>query len=276
MLFVPAGANSFGAVESNFNARPNTAQGTLVTPTVGSKGSWAEAIAALANDTFGLLICINTNSTSGASRNSIVDIGIGASGSEVVLVPDLIGGNATGYATGGNGLWYFFPVAIPAGTRVAVRAQSTVTTAFRVFIQGFQKPANPAMMKNAAFVEAIGMTAPNGTAVTCGTSSEGAWTLLGTTSRQCWLWQVGAQVQPGDTLHNAVAIHIDLAEGDGTNFRTLIQDAVLSTTTNEQASMPPITIGCEVPVAAGSSIYARAQTSGTADPLYITAYGAGG
>jgi hypothetical protein len=209
----------------------------------------------------------------------VLDIGIGTAGNEIVLIPDLIAGNACGYAAGGNGLWYYFPVAIPAGSRIAVRSQGTVTTAFRAFIQAFQKPLNPSMMKKAAFVEAIGMTVPNGTGLSTaqvGTSSEGPWVLLGTTSRRCWFWQVGVQIQSADIAHSNQTMHIDLAEGDGTNFNMLIQDAVLTTTTGEAASMPPITVGCEVPVPAGRSIYARAQCSGTADPLYITAYGAGG
>lgn len=276
MLHVPAGANSFAAIQSNASGRPSASQGTAVTPAVGSKGSWAEAIASLSNDTFGLLICISGNNASGASRNTVIDIGIGTAGNEIVLIPDLIGGNAASYAIGGSGLWYFFPVAIPAGTRVAVRAQGTVTTAFRVFVQAFQKPLNPSMIKKASFVEAIGMTVPNGVSVTPGTTGEGAWTLLGTTSRQLWFWQVGAQIPSGDVSHNAGVIHIDLAEGDGTNFTLLMESAVLVTTAAEIASLAPITVGCEYPLPAGKSIYARAQHSGTAEALQITAYGAGG
>lgn len=276
MLFVPAGANSFAAIESNASGRPSASQGTAVTPAVGSKGAWTQAIASLSNDTYGLLICISGNNASAASRNTAVDIGIGAAASEIVVIPDLIAGNACSYAVGGSGLWYFFPVAIPAGTRVAVRAQGTVTTAFRVFIQAFQKPLNPSMIKKAALVEAIGMTVPNGVAVTPGTTAEGAWTLLGTTTQRNWYWQVGAQIPSGDTAHNAGVIHIDLAEGNGTNFNILIESAVLVTTAAEIATIPPITIGCEYPCPAGSSIYARAQHSGTAETLQITAYGAGG
>lgn len=276
MLFVPAGANAFAAIESNAAGRPNTAQGTSVTPGVGSKGSWVQAVAALAQDTFRLLICINSNTASAASRNSVVDIGIGGSGSEIVLIPDLIAGNATNYAAGGQGIWYYFPVAIPAGTRVAVRAQGTVATAFRVFIQAFQKPLNPSMIKRASFVEAIGMTVPNGVSLTMGTTSEGAWTLLGTTTKRCWFWQIGAQVTSGDTAHNTAAIHLDLAEGDGTNFNIILQDAVMYVSSTEATSISPITIGCEYPLPAGASIYARAQSSGSTDPLYVAAYGAGG
>lgn len=274
MLLVPAGGNSFAAIQSSTPGRPSATQGPSVTPAIGSKGAWVTAIAALDHDTFGLLICVNNNSVSAASRNSVVDIGIGGAGSEVVLIPNLIAGNASGYTTGG--LWYFFPVAIPAGTRIAVRAQGTVATAFNVMIQALQRPLNPAMIRRAAFVEALGMTVPTGTTVAMGAASEGAWTLLGATTRECWHWQLGAQISSADTTHNAAAVHIDLAEGDGTNFDILMDSVLLATSTTEFAVMPPAILACERRVPAGRNIYARAQSSTTADTLFVAAYGAGG
>jgi len=277
MLFVPAGANSFGKVQETITGRPANAMGTAMTPAVGSKGAWAQVIASLDEDTFGLVININSNSASATCRNSVVDIGIGPASSEVVLIADLIGGNAIGYNGNGNGIWYYFPVALPAGTRIAARAQSTVTTGFRVHVQAaLQSPLQPAMLKKAAFVETIGMTAPGGTAVTSGTTANGAWTLLGTTTNRCWFWQIGAQVDVTDTSHSSNVYHLDLAEGDGTNFNPLILSQPFTTSTAETSSMSAYTVACEVPVPAGRSIYARAQCSGSIDPLFIAAYGAGG
>ena len=276
MLFVPNGANSFGLIQSSVGTtRINAAQGTSVTPAVGSKGAWAQVIASLTDEVYGLLININSNFGSAASRNSVIDIGVGAAASELVLIPNLIAGNAITYNAGG-GLWYYFPVSIPAGTRIAVRAQGSVATAFRVYVQAMQRPLQPAMMKRVAFVEAIGMTLPQGTAVTSGTTNKGSGTLLGTTTLDCWFWQLGVQVSSADTSHNAVGYHIDLAEGNGTNYNILMQDVPFLTTTSEAAVNLPWSVSCETPRPAGRSIYARAQGSGTTDPLFITAYGAGG
>lgn len=274
MLFVPYGANSFAVRQSNNSARPSATQGTSVTPAVGSKGSWVTLIASLNFDTYGLLICINNNSASAASRNSAMDIGIGAAASEVVLIPNLIAGNAAGYTSGG--LWYYFPIFIPAGTRIAARAQSTVVTAFNTFVQALQKPLNPALTRRAYFAEAIGMTLPQGTSVTPGTTSEGAWTLLGTTTRELWHWQIGGQISSADATHNAAAIHMDLAVGNGTNFQILMDSVLLATSTTEFANMPLMLPGVELAVAPGSSLYTRAQSSGAVDGMFITAYGAGG
>lgn len=276
MLFVPMGANSFGAIQSNNSGRPTAPQGTAMTPAVGSKGSWVQVIASLSEAAYGLLICINNNNVSAGSRNSVVDIGIGAAASEIVLIPDLIAGNAVNYNVNGGGLWYYFPVLLPAGTRIAARAQGTVATAFSVFVQAMQRPANPSMLKVAGFVEAIGASGDSGVTVTPGTTGEGAWTLLGATVRECWYWQIGAQVQSTDTTHNANAIHMDLAEGDGTDFNILMDSVLMNTNTTEGGVILPFALNCEKRVPAGRNIYARAQASGAVDALEIVAYGAGG
>lgn len=274
MLFIPSGG--FGLIQDNHNARPAAAQGTTVTPAVGSKGSWAQAIASLTDDCYGLMINISGNNTSGASRNTVVDIGIGAASSEVVLIPNLIGGNAQGFTATGSGLWYYFPIFIPSGTRVAIRAQSTVTTTFSVYIQAYERPLNPAMVKAASYVQAVGVSVPTGTSVTSGTNSDGSWTLLGTVSRKCWFWQIGAEIPSSNITHSSVTYALDLAVGDGTNFDILLQNQIFVTTSAEVATMPPIFAGCELAVPAGASIYARGQCSGTAQALNIAAYGAGG
>jgi hypothetical protein len=277
MLFVPGGASNFNTVQSSQGTtRVSGTQGTVVTPVVGSKGGWAQVIASLDHDTYGLLININSNNASAASRNTVVDIGIGAAASEVVLIPDLICGNAGVYNGQGGGSWHYFPILLPAGTRVAARAQGTVVTAFRVYIQAMQRPSNPSMVKVASFVEAIGMTVPTGTAQTPGTTNKSAWVLLGTTARDLWWWQMSAQVTSADTAHLNSAIHMDIAVGNGTDYQILMQDVPFSTGSNEAGILFLSTVGCDNPVAAGSSIYVRSQSSNTGEALFIAAYGAGG
>jgi hypothetical protein len=277
MLYVPRGGNSFAAVQSNQAGRPSVTQGNTMTPGVGSKGSWVQLIASLTDDTFGLIICLNANQLSGNSRNTVVDIGIGPAASEVVLIADLIGGNAVAYNVTGGGIWYYFPVAIPAGTRIAARAQSTVTATIACFIQAMQKPQNPSMFKACSHVETIGMTAPQGTGpYSPGTGSEGAWQLLGASTRDNWFWQIAAQVNSADTSHLANAIHLDLAYGDATNKDILLESILMHTSTAEGAVNTVSVIGAGGFVPAGTNIYARAQNSGNTEPIFIAAYGAGG
>lgn len=277
MLHVPVGSNTFGVTVPSTTARPAAAQGTSITPAIGSKGAWAQVFASSGtNETYGVLINFNSNSGSNASRNTMADLGIGTAGNEIVLIPDLICAGASTYAVGQT-QWYYFPIFIPAGRRIAVRAQSTVTTALRCFVQLLQAPINPSQIRKGSFVEAIGVgTVPTGTSVTAGTTAEGAWTLLGTTTQKLWWWQIGIQVSTADTAWAAQVSHVDVAYGDATDKVIIIQDLNFVTTTAEVLGNPPLSAGVEFPIPAGSSIYVRVQTSGTADPYLMTVYGMGG
>lgn len=278
MLHVPVGTNTFGVTAgANTTTRPAASQGFAVTPAVGSYGSWVQIIASTGSfDTYGVLINFNSNSGSNASRNTMVNIGIGGAGSETIIIPDLIAGGGGTYVVNG-GTWYFFPLFIPAGTRVAAQAIGSVTTAFRCNIQFLQAPLNPSQIRKGSFVEAIGVgTAPTGTSVTAGTTSEGSWTSLGTTTNKLWWWQLGVQVSTADTSWISGAQHFDLAYGDATNKQIIIEDLLIVSATSEAMQNPPLTAGVELPVPAGTNIYVRAQSSGTPDPYLVTAYGLGG
>jgi hypothetical protein len=274
MLHVPVGSNTFSLVEPSTTARPAAAQGTAVTPGTTNKGNWAELIASTTDESYGLVICINSNSASTASRNTITDIGLGSAGNEIVLIPDLISGNAAAYTLGG--IWYYFPIFVPKNSRIAARGQGTVTTAYSVYCQTLQRPLNASQIRKASFVQALGVSGVNGTSVTSGTTAEGDWVSLGTTTNRLWWWQVGIQVINTDTAHNTVAYHIDLSVGDSTTRDLIVTDLQFITNTAEYASNPPLSAGVEYPCPEGSEIWVRAQCSGTTDPLRITAYGAGG
>ena len=276
MLHVPGGAFSFAAIQTNLPGQPLATGGTAVTPVVGSKGNWAVVFAALDNDTFGLIVQVQNSRTSAANRTYVVDVGIGGAGSEQVIIPDVIGSNAVpNNGIGGGGLWYYFPIFIPAGTRIAVRAQGNVTTSCRVIVKAMQQPANPSMVKTCGHVEKIGLTGITGTSVTSGTTSEGSWTLLGTTSRDLWWWQLGVQVPVADTVHVLAVSHWDVAVGNGTNFQMIMQDVIFQTSTTEEAGKPLHVLGCEAFVPSGASIYVRAQADVTPDPFEAAVYGAG-
>jgi hypothetical protein len=276
VLHVPIGSNTFGFTQPSVDVRPSGDQGVSVSPATGGYGSWAQLYSSLEDTAYGLLICINSNAASSASRNTVLEVGYDPSGGTnyQTLIPELICGNATNYLLGG--VFYYFPLLIPAGSRVAVRGWSTVTTAFRVYAQTLQRPLNPAQLRKGAFVERLGASGRQGTSLSAGTTNEGSWTLLGTTSERLWWWQVGLQVSSSDTSHNNAAYHVDLAVGDESTKDLIITDLQFLTTTAEASNNPPLSAGVEFPCPAGSSIYARAWCSTSTDPLFIKAYGVGG
>lgn len=187
MLLVPSGTNTFGSsVKSWGTTRPGAAFGVVVSPSIGSKGAWTQLFAATSSPSYGILVCINSNNTSAACRATVVDIGVDPAGgtSYTTVIADLQGGNAVGYTTGSGGLYYYFPLYIPAGATIGVRANSTVSTSFNVNATLAQKPTRPALVRQAAYVDTFGISGNAGTAITPGTTSEGAWTLIGATTRR--------------------------------------------------------------------------------------------
>ncbi len=279
MLHVPVGANTFGVTLPSWGTtRPGNSMATSVTPGSGTKGSWVQLGSDLTEDCHGILVNISSNSASAASRNTVVDIGTDESGgtSYSVVIPDLLAGGAVTYTTGGSGLWFFFPLFIPAGAAVAARAAGSVTTAIRVGVTIMQRPYNPSMIRKGSFVEALGITGQAGVSITPGTTSEGAWASIGTTAHRCWWWQAAIQVPTTDTAWNANTFHVDVAVGNGSEYDIIIQDLVLTTTTAEAMVNLSRTAGAERDVPAGSTIYVRAQASGTLNTYTAAVYGLGG
>jgi hypothetical protein len=95
----------------------NTGTVTLTaSATAHTKGAWSTVIAATSSITTLLRFGINSVNVSGADSATLLDIGVGAAGSETVIVPNLaIGGSA--------GSFYNIPVEIPSGARISARIQ---------------------------------------------------------------------------------------------------------------------------------------------------------
>jgi len=105
--------------------------GTTIDPggSANTKGSWVEITSSSTNPIqwLGILVGGITNGvmTTGTWR---VDVGIGAGGSEQVILPDLALAASAGSDSIGP-MAIGVPAMIPSGTRIAVRAQSTITDA---------------------------------------------------------------------------------------------------------------------------------------------------
>lgn len=283
-LWVPSGANAYNWSFSSVSAtRPAAALGTTVTPAQNAKGSYVEVLSSanLSRDVYGLLINVNSNSASAAARDTIMDVGVDPAGgtSYSVLIANLLVSCAAPYNIGNGGVWYFFPIWVKSGSSVAVRSSvnnATVGT-HRCFMVALGSPRDRRQIKVGTYVEAIGITAASssGTAVTAGTTSEGAWTSLGTTARASWFWQFGFGVN--DSTMSALAYHCDLGIGDASNKAIVIENALVTTTSSEQLNNMPTTADCVKPAPSGITVYGRAQCSGTADAsLSMAGYALGG
>jgi hypothetical protein len=279
MLFVPG--NSWNFVQSNVSAtRPAAGWGTVVTPgTGGAFGAWATAITAAnkGTETFGILIHINNGATSATTRNHLVDIGIDPAGGTTftTVIPYLLGGHAAPTTIGG--IYYYFPLYIPSGATIGVRAIGTIATTLNVGVTVFGKPRRPDVVMCGQKVVSFGQTTATatGTTVTAGTTAEGAYVQLGTaTTFPIWWWQCGMTCV--DTTMTANAHTMDIATGDATNKDIVMQDVVASFTASEQITMLPAVYPGFDRTSTGSLVYGRVQCSGTADTaLSMMAYGLG-
>ena len=80
------------------------------------KGAWTEIIASTSSDADSIYLQLRLFSTSAVNTAGLLDVGIGGSGSEVVVIENLPTGGA-------EGVYHLLPLRIPAGSRIAARFQ---------------------------------------------------------------------------------------------------------------------------------------------------------
>lgn len=282
MLRVPYGGGHFDYQVSNHTTRPSASMGTAV-----SAGSAANVLStyqqilagsSIANDLYGLYVCINANTRSASARDTLVNIGASPAGAAgySTIIPNLLG-SCAGTMTQG-GVWYYFPLNIAAGTTLAAQAQinSGSLGNLYVYIIGYGQPRNPENVRAGQYVISVGAVSASsaGTLVTSGTTNEGAWTSLGSAASPCWYWQAGFGTN--DSTMNVLHYALDI--GAGSPQQLLIQDQpIIQTANTETISNLPVTQGYENEIPINTVIYGRLQCSGTADSnTSIIAYGVGG
>ena len=280
VLAVPPLMNNFAwSVSDISGTRPAASMGVSVTPAQNAKGSYAQVLSATARDSYLMMININANNAATDGRSTLIDIGVDPAGgtSYTVLIPDLLG-SCAGFRDIGGGISYTFPLWVRAGSSIGARASvshATVGT-LRVSMTLFGSPRDMRMVKAGTYVTSFGITGASstGTAVTSGTTSEGAWTQLGsTTTREHWFWQAGMSIT--DDTMNALSYHFDLGIGDGTNKKVVIEDVNSHTTAAE--AMNYCSPGGYYHSKIGDGVYGRMQCSGTADASpAMAAWGVGG
>lgn len=112
-------------LNAQFAADSSQYFGLVLTDPAGTnaKTAWEEICATTSAHGHGLAVSLFTG---GGQNDMLFDIGIGSSGSEVVLLSNI-------YSSANNNAgqvknFYYFPVTIPPGSRLAARQQSTSTT----------------------------------------------------------------------------------------------------------------------------------------------------
>jgi hypothetical protein len=135
-LFDNAAMGRSGGLIDSIGFVGGSTQGTTVDPGVSAntKGSYAQITASTAVDYAGFCFHLDPLNVSFASTNYLlIDIAVGAGGSEKIIIPNYFAQNAvSGVTRPSFSPWFDMPII--AGTRIAVRAQcSSATSTLRQF-----------------------------------------------------------------------------------------------------------------------------------------------
>lgn len=273
-----SGIHQFNTYELSWGTtRPSTGgYGTAITASTSGYGAWAEVFTATSLDSYGMFLRFNTAGTS-IGRYSVAKIGIDITGG--TSYTDLITGiqisMVPSYTWGYKA--YYFPMFIPAGTRMAAAVYSSNTaSALNLAVELCQQPRNPETVRCASYSETIGESTYYGGFIgstSLGSiSTRGSWINIGTTTKNLWWWQVNG------ANSGASAALIDFAVGDGTNFDIILQDVVVQQYATSISHVQVHGFGCERYVPAGTDIYVRSTSAAaiTTQSVWASVIGCGG
>ncbi len=253
-----------GGRSENAGASTATSRGTSVTAnaSANTKGtSYTQLLASTAFDATAMLVMFDDIA---AGVDYLVDIGVGAAASEVVLFPDLYCGGGTGSIV--YGAQYLFPCAIPAGTRISARCQaSTGSSAIRVscllFGGGFQ-PSQPLQRVTAYGVNAAdsgGVSIdPGGSANTLPASY--TQIVASTTNPICAL--IVAIGNQNNTTRSSQSWLVNIAIGAAASEQVIISNYALNCSTSPDIVVPQTSQLLPICIPAGTRLSARAQSDG--------------
>lgn len=239
-----------------------------------TKGSWVEYLASTARDYTGLLVTINVNAN---NISVLYDVAIGGSGSEQVVVPDLL------FAGLDRDCAHFFaPVAVPAGSRLSSRIAATNagggTTTGQISISGvvgslWGVPPGGQLVALGATLASSG-----GTGIDSGAASGtfGSWTdLSASTARNISAISIltgnRTNATPADL---ALSLNQGLQIGVGATPQVIYDTAFTTSDTGQIGPLPSLWLPCTIP--AGSRVACRTKmntTDATDRVIDVIAYG---
>lgn len=243
-------------------------------------GSWVQLTASSPVDCVGMLIAVN--GFEAVARSGAIDIGVGGSGSEVVIASKLLMNSVNAdYVTA---TVIYLPIAIPAGTRISARCQCS-DTSDSVSISAILFQGSFSNGEGYAGVDAIGFLSGTtlGTAIDPGgtINTKGAYAqMISSTARDYAGFFFIFDNQSHDSTSGSVfaSFLVDIAMGSSGSEVPFVPNLNMyrySTTVFSIIYQPASPIIWN-PVPAGTRLAARAQCSvntATTRMLGITAYG---
>lgn len=149
--------------------------------TAHTKGTWTQLIASTSAESGLLMVRADGVSTAATETSMLLDIGVGASGSETPIMENLAIGGASVSSGASNGLLAPLPVRIPSGSRVSCRIQAlipsdTCTVSASLFAMNAQQ-----MLPTSVDVIGTDTATSRGTAFS---GASGSWTQITASTSQ--------------------------------------------------------------------------------------------
>lgn len=242
-----------------------------------NKGSWVELCSALPFDVSGLILNVNATYV---SSEYLIDLGIGAGGSEIVLVPNLL------FSLVSNSWWatssqYNIPIGIKSGTRIAARQQARTSSPsnwLKMSLQIF--PANSFLMESLQCCEAFGANTGDtgGVSIDPGGSAntEGSWVELSSAlprTIRAFQFAVGSAGDPNKT---SAYWAVDIGLGPEGSEIEIIKDFNIAVWTAVPQYQPQVSPLFPISLPTGSRLAARCKCTITTETdrlLDIVAHG---
>jgi hypothetical protein len=204
-----------------------------------------------------------------------MDIGVGASGSETVLIPDLQVGWALNENVSNDNCMYYFPLYIPAGTRISARSQSVVaskTAVVRIIL--YHYPRLGGFIGRGVTAYGVDSANSRGTLTTSGNNAYGtAVTLSASTGKNIHFMQVGLDGGSRTTLTDQRA-YVEIRNGATS---PIVGPLIGSTDTGTESislnagNMMLATMGFEIP--SGIDLRAATMHNTTGASFGVIVYG---
>lgn len=256
--------------QRNYSGRPTTTWGTLLTGGASNTlGSKAELIASTEDETNMVRISFMESFVSATVTDQLCNIYVGAGGSEVPIIPNLLCGWASTSGQGSGPIVYEFPLRIARGTRISADMQGLIasdTVYIRIDLYGESN-----LQWVGTGVETLGaLTATSrGTQVTPGAASEGSWTSIGTSTR---LWQYVHPMLIGNTDTTLTGTMYGLDVGTGSALIDGLENFTFHGSGSEFFMAGQS--GRYVSVPSGTALQARIQShSGDVEAKSVCLYG---
>jgi hypothetical protein len=230
-------------------------------------GAYAQLIASAASDATWAVVCLTGFNVNGDA--ALVDIAIGAGGSEKIILQQLSCGGGASLSSSGRAQ-YAFPVQIPSGSRVSARCQidtagDTLWANCQLFDGDFTQ------IEGCAGVDSIGVdtTSSKGTAIDPGAvaNTKGSYVqLVASTARDYMGLTIVTDRGAGGNLGGNSIFDwlIDVAVGAAGAEKIIIPDYHAGTYANTALAANPTFVPINIP--SGTRIAARSQTTGITSP----------